>query len=208
MGDANCLISPEALRLLDEFINDSNLAGEPNGSSLYTGLPALDLPELSIDSDQTLEPSGYSLDAEVQVPHLPNREQWSPNRSLSTAQVTGFSTLQLPNIAQRGRKRAKFDLKTREKVATVRKKGACMRCRILKIPVRALSLTSRRLFKKPIQCSGEWPCKSCLRCQASCHEREPTHGWMACIPFSVKDVDIYALGSLGPSCYLLPKLMA
>ena len=50
--------------------------------------------------------------------------------------IPGTSVLSLSNAAGRNRKRSKFDAKSRRKVAIVRKRGACIRCRILKIPVR------------------------------------------------------------------------
>ena len=37
----------------------------------------------------------------------------------------------------------------------------------------------------------------------SCREREPTYGWMDCVPYSVKDLDIYALGLLSVSNVLI-----
>lgn len=45
------------------------------------------------------------------------------------------STLSPDQIGKPTHKRARFDVEARRKVATVREKGACLRCRVLKIPV-------------------------------------------------------------------------
>ena len=50
-----------------------------------------------------------------------------------------YSTLTLEAPAKGKRKRAKFDTEARKKVANVRKTGACLRCRILKLPVGTLN---------------------------------------------------------------------
>ena len=49
--------------------------------------------------------------------------------------IPGRTVLDFTNTKGRKRKRAKFNEESRQKVADVRKKGACLRCRILKIPV-------------------------------------------------------------------------
>ncbi len=137
MGDIDDLFSPEALRLLDEFINDSHLTSEPSGSLLEADLLALDLPEFLNGSDLNFEPSGRSLDAELPLLDVPNQEDSKREPSHKTNQITGYSTLEIPGVTVKNRKRAKFDERSRQKVANVRKKGACMRCRTLKIPVSA-----------------------------------------------------------------------
>lgn len=56
--------------------------------------------------------------------------------------VPGCSSLSLGDLAKSKRKRAKFGINAREKVAAVRKKGACLRCRALKLPVGLTSFDS------------------------------------------------------------------
>ena len=43
------------------------------------------------------------------------------------------------------------------------------------------------------QCSGEMPCKACARDPNTCRAREPKYQWMHCMPFSLKEIDIFAL---------------
>ena len=111
MDNCDDLFSPEALRLLEEFFDSNNLLIEPNESSLE-----VEQPELLID--------------------LPWQTQSKPKHPKSQSVIPGTSTIDFPILTGRKRKRAKFDEKARQKVAAVRKKGSCMRCRILKLPVR------------------------------------------------------------------------
>lgn len=69
-------------------------------------------------------------------------------------------------------KRAKFDPRRRQEVANVRKKGACMRCRI-----------------KKLTCSGSLPCESCQRNLS----RVSFDRWEQCVSFSMKEVNIYIM---------------
>ena len=108
MNDHDDLFSPEALRLLDESCDGSRLIIEPNGFSLDEQQPAID---------------------------RNRRARRSRNGRHWDAHIPGQSIIELPFCSRRNRRRAKFDKESRKKVAIVRKKGACMRCRILKIPV-------------------------------------------------------------------------
>ncbi|KAN0089708.1 hypothetical protein V8E51_019968 [Hyaloscypha variabilis] len=74
------------------------------------------------------------------------------------------------------RRRAKFDPQRREKVKGVRRRGACLRCRILKIP-----------------CSRDDPCATCMslaRAASSALERKVLR-WSDCIRTSLTDVSIF-----------------
>lgn len=51
------------------------------------------------------------------------------------AKVPGCSVLSLTDGAKVRRRRSKFDLVRRQQVATIRRLGACLRCRTLKISV-------------------------------------------------------------------------
>lgn len=55
--------------------------------------------------------------------------------SQSLKRIPRGSTLSLSQIGKPKRNRARFKVEARRKVATVREKGACLRCRVLKIPV-------------------------------------------------------------------------
>ncbi|PMD33109.1 hypothetical protein L207DRAFT_639814 [Hyaloscypha variabilis F] len=74
------------------------------------------------------------------------------------------------------RRRAKFDPQRREKVKGVRRRGACLRCRILKIP-----------------CSRDDPCATCMSlalAASSALERKVLR-WSDCIRTSLTDVSIF-----------------
>lgn len=143
------LFSPEALRLLEESGFDCGTVFQ--------------LDELQVEHESVVTPA----------PREAHTNQIDP---YSYHPTPGCSTLDFENVAKSKRKRAKFEIKAREKVAAVRKKGACLRCRALKVP-----------------CSGSWPCKSCTYNKISCHGRESKHKWMDCVPHYLKDLDIYAL---------------
>ena len=104
----------------------------------------------------------------------------------------GLSTFSTGFLEKPKRKRAKFDTQSREKVAKIRKIGACLRCRVLKIPVKSPTLLCTLQLSFCEQCSGSRPCNSCTHHSISCHAREPKHMWMDCVPYWLKDCDIYS----------------
>ena len=91
-----------------------------------------------------------------------------------------------------------LDIKAREKVATVRKKGACLRCRALKTPVISPALRSVLHQQLTHGVLGSWPCTSCTDNKVSCHGRDSKCRWMDCVSYCLKAFDIYALGTLNP----------
>ena len=103
------LFSPEALRLLEESGFDCGTVFQ--------------LDELQVEHESVVTPA----------PREAHTNQIDP---YSYHPTPGCSTLDFENVAKSKRKRAKFEIKAREKVAAVRKKGACLRCRALKVPVR------------------------------------------------------------------------
>lgn len=109
MDDFDELFSSEALRLLE-------------GSD--------------IDYGTILQPDELPVEREPFATAAPSEPYTNHNDPPSIHPTPGCSTLSFGPIAKPQRKRAKFDIKAREKVAAVRKKGACLRCRALKIPVR------------------------------------------------------------------------
>lgn len=106
MDSIDELFSPEALRLLDEFCN---------------------APQPTFEPDELL-PADEALVTTTAC-------QSQPKRKNATNDIPGCFTLQLANPSEPTRKRAKFEDQGRKKVAKVRRRGACMRCRVLKIPV-------------------------------------------------------------------------
>ena len=95
-----------------------------------------------------------------------------------------------------GPQRARFDPRHRQQVADVRKRGACMRCRVKKLPVGAAVpvLVAETSDWWGRQCSGSWPCESCRRSQAVF--RATFDRWEQCVSFSMKEVNIYVIGDL------------
>ena len=131
MSGFDDLFSPEALRILDEFCNGNRISFEPDETSLNAKQTGYGL--LTLDTRDSNSPH-------TQQTFLPSKSCFSgrvmQDRKRKIQEVPGSSTLAFSNFPENKRKRAKFDPKGRRKVAAVRKKGACMRCRILKIPVR------------------------------------------------------------------------
>ncbi len=105
MEEINDLFSPEALRLLEG-----------------TG----------VGCETTFQSEEFPVDDESSTASLQPKAQKNQRTSHSLHRIPGCKTLSPREPAKSKRKRAIFD---REKVATVRKKGACLRCRVLKIPV-------------------------------------------------------------------------
>lgn len=163
--------SPEALRLLE-------------GGLEFLGPPFEETP--SFDFDET--------------PILSHNEESSAKREgkATSSSVPGCSTFRITNYGEPNPKRRKFDSKRRQEVASVLKQGACFSCRIRKVSVSCIFRTTAHMFEPHYssshQCSGILPCESCKRSQSSCHYRESKYRWMHCIPFSLKDLDIFAIG--------------
>ncbi|KAK0508393.1 hypothetical protein JMJ35_009477 [Cladonia borealis] len=149
--------TPEALRLLldsDDFATTIDQ-------------PAVSTSDHSLSLTTPLATTVHNL--------CPEESKNRRKRVASDANIPGCSMLVLDKAGSTKPKRAKFSAEGRAKVASVRKKGACMRCHRNKIP-----------------CSGEWPCESCRRSRAVIAGRASRHRWMDCVPFSMKDLDIFA----------------
>lgn len=108
MDDVAEFFSPEALRLLEESGIDRETVFQPD--------------KLPVDHTSSTSPAQCEA-------------QTNQNPLSSLQGIPGCSTLPLGNLTKPKRKRAKFDIMAHAKVAIVRKKGVCLRCRALKIPV-------------------------------------------------------------------------
>lgn len=108
MDDISEIFSHEALRLLEES---------------------------GVDYGTEVQADGLAAEYPPSVALTPPNVHMKKRPRQSRQPVPGFSSNSLNNIVQTKRKRAKFAIKAREKVAAVRKKGACLRCRILKLSV-------------------------------------------------------------------------
>ncbi len=123
-------LSPEALRLLLDSDDFAMTADQPSVST----------------SDQSLSfnaPPTTAVD-------IPFTEESKPTRKrvACDGNIAGCSTLVLDKAGSAKPKRAKFSAEGRAKVASVRKKGACMRCYRHKISVSEATNFSQVLLKK------------------------------------------------------------
>lgn len=119
MGDLDEFFSPEALRLLDGFSHAHSPILQP-------------IDRLGGDEGVNSDPRFTKTTNQKSDSHA--------------CDIPRDMTLDFTDRKYK-RKRATFDDAGRAKVAGVRKKGACMRCRLLKIPVSIkLSVAARRLI--------------------------------------------------------------
>ncbi|KAK3335122.1 hypothetical protein B0T19DRAFT_436012 [Cercophora scortea] len=95
-----------------------------------------------------------------------------------------------PRTTTSARPRAKFTQERKDKVREVRRKGACLRCRILKI-----------------QCSNEDPCQSCLQSAVKGHERKVL-SFCYCVRTRFSDVNIFQSANVTASEMQIDNLMA
>ena len=98
-------------------------------------LRLLDGPD--IDCETLFPPEGLVVDQEPTTTLPQHEPRMNGGDNHSNQAFSRPSTDIFGQRANPKRKRAKFDIKAREKVAAVRRKGACLRCRMLKLPVRA-----------------------------------------------------------------------
>ena len=126
-GSLDDLFSPEALQAL----------------ALPSGLPTQNLEELfTAHENLPLEPipkelgEGTSFEGSQtrqgsRVPSLFGRKR----STQSSSEIPGCFVFGSVGPKELGAKRAKFNMERREEVARIRERGACLRCRYLKLPV-------------------------------------------------------------------------
>lgn len=91
----------------------------------------------------------------------------------------------------RQRSRARFSDEGKEKVLGVRRQGACLRCRILKIQVMPHGPLTKQPSAKPrSQCSLENPCQPCLQSALRGSERKVL-SFCYCVRTRFADVNIF-----------------
>lgn len=122
-------LSPEALRLLLDSDDFATTLNEPSVTTSHQSL--------SITTP---------LAAVVSIP-ISDESKPTRKRPASDANITGCSTLVLDKAGSAKPKRARFNAEGRAKVASVRKKGACMKCHRNKIPVSESTDRSRDVLK-------------------------------------------------------------
>jgi len=77
----------------------------------------------------------YSFQRQTAAMPCPTNDKSMASLEMPESGFTCFAT----RVEVTARRRAKLDPQRREKVKGVRRRGACLRCRILKIPVRVPS---------------------------------------------------------------------
>ena len=112
MDNVRGLLSAEALRLLENYGSASNGLSRPQECT-HGAYPSL--------------------------PEATQRPSWKPKRPAAPDAIPGLLTLVPTNSAAPKSKRAKFEPNRRHEVANIRKIGACIRCRQLKISVSEIS---------------------------------------------------------------------
>ena len=110
-------LSPEALRLLLDSDDFATTVNEPSATITDHSLSII-----------------TPLAAGVNNP-IPHEINPTRKRLTSDDNIPGCSTLVLDKGGSSKPKRARFSAEARAKVASVRKKGACMKCHRNKIPV-------------------------------------------------------------------------
>ena len=110
-------LSPEALRLLLDSDDFATTINEPSVTTSVQSLPII-----------------TPLAAGVNIP-IPDESKPTRKRPVSDDRISGCCTLVLDKAGPSKPKRARFNAEGRAKVASVRKKGACMKCHRNKIPV-------------------------------------------------------------------------
>ena len=150
-------------------------------------------------ADNDADPSAFEdslclfVDPSSLMQHHPQQRPLPKPRSIARG-LPGTFTFRIASDVEPKPKRAKFEPERRMEVANIRKRGACLRCRIMKLPVCFFVLAWHASKKSDDfgQCSGEVPCKACSRGPNTCRAREPKYRWMHCVPFSLKEIDIFA----------------
>lgn len=104
----------------------------------------------------------------------PNAQRNQPSPVAQT-QFPGYMTFSLANPMPIRPKRSKFNAHRRQEVAQIRRLGACLRCRGLKI-----------------SCSQGTPCLRCKRSNVLCYRKEQKLRAIDPVPFSFEAVDIYS----------------
>ena len=108
MDNIDDLFSSEALRLLEDYGYAPDASSRPQ--------------ELSLGDDASFQ----------EPTHQPSPKR---KRRVAPQAIPGCLTLSLADTATPKPKRAKFESKRKDEVASVRKIGACFRCKQLKISV-------------------------------------------------------------------------
>lgn len=199
MTDINDTVCQHSLSLPDINPEPSELQGLGERGPDLGVLPELvaspqpvqGLPDLQAGHSATSSNTNHT-DSNISVPLGGQDNAMSPRKRLAP-QIIVFPAAD----GQGKRQRRRFNDAKRQKVAQVRKDGACMRCHLSKTPVRRTlvypCLCSSEAYNP--QCSTGQPCEPCFSRWLSLNNRSTKLQWMSCVPYSWKDVNIFIPGS-------------
>jgi hypothetical protein len=228
MDDAawNPDLTQEALNsnsLLASYYPNVHELSSPQSSASMGGHMASHLMDTASQALQSSVPSANSVEAEVQEqgqnkgfpwpsivdPLLQeNAREPAPMADQSLNKPTGYPrpvTMLSPGLgantkARLAMKRGRFSDVRRREVSEVRKRGACIRCRMLKKPVSVTAWfldlqafgISPRYYEQVVdfkQCSGDTPCLTCANVEAARLWKTP------CIRTRITEVfELYSAG--------------
>lgn len=161
--------------------------------------------QLSLQQDDELfglssQSHGF-VEEEESAAEQPCEKPASERRRLKRqSKIPGCSTLSLKHRAMIGSGRSRFSPARRQEVTKVRHIGACPRCRSMKIAVSLMLFFHVCLSTDlKVQCSEITPCKPCERRKLHCHRQELDIRRIDPVPFSMRTVDIFAMGMVSSS---------
>ena len=161
--------------------------------------------QLSLQQDNELfdlssQSHGLVKDEESAAEHPCEKPASKRSRLKRQSKIPSYSTLSLKHRATIGSGRARFIPARRQEVAKVRRLGACLRCQFKKIAVSLMLFFYVCLSTDlKLQCSEITPCKSCERQKLLCHRQELDIRRIDPVPFSLRTVDIFAMGIVSSS---------
>lgn len=131
-------LSPEALRFLENLPLTAN-APSQSLDELFPAETSWSLGCSRNHSNTNTQPRDSTLLEHTAASISPDHPQ-RKRKVESIHNIPGLSAFHAENTQESRRKRSKFDEKRREEIASIRKRGACIRCRYNKLPVAILDV--------------------------------------------------------------------
>ncbi|KAI9757244.1 MAG: hypothetical protein M4579_003544 [Chaenotheca gracillima] len=174
--------SPRSAGISDRFFN--NRSGGPRSSTTWPMIP----PPMTGEGlffeglPHRAAPSEGAPSRAATFPRLIAMDPNSPHGEYSSDYNVNGRTIR-PKV------RGRFSVSRRKEVQEVRKRGACIRCRMLKKPVSTDLLCKRNMLNGRGQCSGESPCSTCQNVESARLWKQP------CIRTRIADeLELYSAG--------------
>lgn len=167
------LIAASASEMASQSLAIGNeLTDEHNVGSHWADHQLSSTDQFLLDSLQGHDPT---LTATQRAASYPRPIAMNPNTTSNKDFVNDFGSSSKP---QKPKVRSRFSADRRKEVQEVRKRGACIRCRMLKKPVRDFSLIASincisALTCLLLKCSGGSPCKTCATVESARLWKQP-----------------------------------